>query len=78
MKGELKNLLRILRQLIYQWSFGTWRDAWVLRTLTEELRVLKLEELVQLEELGQLEEFASVALRKLAIRALQKSLAVRA
>ena len=78
MKGELKNLLKLLRQLICQWSFGMWRDAWVLRTLREELRVLKLEELVQFQELGQLEEFASVALRKLAVRALQKNLAVRA
>ena len=42
----------------------------MLRTLSEELRVLKPEELVQFEELGQLEEFASVALRKLAVRAL--------
>ena len=49
----------------------------MLRTLSEELRVLKPEELVQFEELGQLEEFASVALRKLAVRALQKNLVMR-
>ena len=60
------------------WFVGTWLDARVLRTLPEELRVLKPEEFVQLEELGQLEEFALVALRKLAVRALQKNLAVRA
>ena len=48
----------------------------MLRTLSEELRVLKPRELVQLEELGQLEEFASVALRKLVMRALQKNLVV--
>ena len=46
--------------------------------MPEELRVLKPEEFVQLEELGQLEEFASVALRRLAVRALKKNLAVRA
>ena len=50
----------------------------MLRSLPEELRVLKPEELVQLEELGQLEELASVALRKLAVRALQKNMATRA
>ena len=50
----------------------------MLRTLPEELRVLKPEELVHFEELGQLEEFASVALRKLAVRELQKNLVVRA
>ena len=49
----------------------------MLRTLPEELRVLKPEKLVQLEELEQLEEFASVALRKLAVRALHKNLAMR-
>ena len=49
----------------------------MLRTLPEELRVLKPEEFVQLEERGQLEEFASVALRKLAVRALKKNLVVR-
>ena len=70
MKDELKNLLKLLRQLICQWSFGTWRDARVLRTLPEELRVLKPEELVQFEELGQLEEFFLVALRKLVVREL--------
>ena len=55
-----------------------WQDARVLRNLPEELRVLKPEELVQFEELGQLEEFASVALRRLVVRALKKNLAVRA
>ena len=50
----------------------------MLRTLPEELRVLKPEEFVQLEELGQLEEFALVALRRLAVRALKKNLVVRA
>ena len=44
--------------------------------MSEELRVLKPKELVQLKELGQLEEFASVALRKFAMRALQKNLVV--
>ena len=78
MNGEMKILLKLLRQLICQWSFGTWRDAHVLRTLPKELRVLKLEELVQFQELGQLEEFSSVALRKLAVRALLKNLSVRA
>ena len=72
MKDELKNLMKLLRQLICQWSFGTWRDAWVMRTLLEELRVLKPEEFMQLEELGQLEEIALVALRRLAMRALKK------
>ena len=78
MKGELKNLLKLLRQLMCQWSFDMWRDAQVLRTLPEELRVLKPEEFVQLEELGQLEEIALVALRRLVVRALKKNLAVRA
>ena len=67
MKDELKNLLKLLRQLICQWSFGTWRDAQVLRSLPEELRVLKPEEFEQPEELGQLEEIAFVALRKLVV-----------
>ena len=70
MNGELKNLLKLLRQLICQWSFGTWRDAQVVRTLPKELRVLKPEEFQQLEELGQLEEIALVALRRLVVRAL--------
>ena len=59
------------------WSIGTWRDAQVLRTLLEELRVLKPEELVQLEELGQLEDFGFMAQRSLAVRALLRNLAVR-
>ena len=49
---ELKNLQRLLRQLICLWSFDTRRYAQVLRTLPEELRVLELEELGQLEELA--------------------------
>ena len=49
----------------------------MLRTLPEELRVLKPEEFEQPEELGQLEEFALVALRRLAMRALKKNLVVR-
>ena len=77
-KGEQKNLQKLLRQLICKWSFGTWRDAQVLRTLPKELSVLKPEEFEQLEELGQLEEIALVALRRLAVRALKKNLAVRA
>ena len=50
----------------------------MLRTLPEEQRVFKPEEFEQPEELGQLEEIALVALRKLAVRALKKNLAVRA
>ena len=75
---ELKNLQKLLRQLKCLWSFGTWRDAQVLRTLPEELRVLRPEEFEQPEELGQLEEIALVALRRLAERALKKNLALRA
>ena len=51
-------------------SFGTRQDAQVLRIFTEELRTL--------EELVQLEEFAVRALKNLAVRALLRSLAVRA
>ena len=50
----------------------------MLSTLPEELRVLKPEEFEQLEELGQLEVITLVALRRLAVRALKKSLAMRA
>ena len=50
----------------------------MLSTLPEELRVLKPEEFEQLEELGQLEVITLVALRRLAVRALTKNLAVRA
>ena len=46
MKGELKNLLKLLRKLICQWSFGKWRYAQVPRIVPEELRVLKPEEFV--------------------------------
>ena len=60
---ELKDLQKLLRQLRCLWSFGKWQDAQVLRTWSEELRVLKPEEFVQLEEPGQLEEFASRALK---------------
>ena len=71
----------LLRQLRCQLSFGTWRDAQVLRTLEEEPRVLQLEELEQLEELAvrALQNWAERALlRSLAVRALLRSLAVRA
>ena len=78
---ELKNLQKLLRQLRCLWSFGTWQDAQVpkiwseqLKTLPEELRVLKPEELMQLEELGQPEEFALMAQRSLAVRALLRKL----
>ena len=63
---ELKNLLRLLRQLICLWSFDTRRYAQVLRTLPKELRVLKL------EELGQLEELAVRGLKSWAMRALKQ------
>ena len=71
---ELKNLQKLLRQLRCLWSFGTWQDAQVLRTLSEELRVLKLEELVQFEELEQLEDFTLMAQRNSAVRALLRKL----
>ena len=58
--------------MICLWSFDTRRYAQVLRTLPEELRVLKL------EELGQLEEFALMAQKSLAVRALLRNLVVRA
>ena len=58
------------RQLRCLLSFGTWRDAQVLRILTEELRTS--------EELEQLEELAMRALKNLAVRALLRNLAVRA
>ena len=69
---ELKNFLRLLRQLICLRSFDTWRDAQVQRTLPEELRTLEL------EELGQLEEFSVMPLKNWAVRALLRSLAMRA
>ena len=50
----------------------------MLRTLPEELRVLKPEEFLQLEKLGQLEEFILMELRRLAVRALKKNLVMRA
>ena len=68
---ELKNLQKLLRQLICPRSFDTRRDAQVLRTLPEEQRVL------QLEELEQLEEYTARAWMSLAMRALP-NLAVRA
>ena len=67
---ELKNLQRLLRQLRCLLSFGTRRDAQVLRIWKEELRTL--EELVQLEELA-----VRALLRSWAVRAFQMSLAVR-
>ena len=51
-------------------SFGTRRDAQVLRIWKAELRIL--------EELEQLEELAVRALKNLAVRALLRNLAVRA
>ena len=65
---ELKNLERLLRQLICLWSFDTRQDAQVLRTLSEQLRTL--EELRILREQEQHEE--------LTVRALLRSLALRA
>ena len=67
---ELKILQRLLRQLICMWSFDTRRYAQVLRTLPEELRTL--------EELEQHEGFAERALQNWVVRALLRSLAVRA
>ena len=67
---ELKNLERLLRQLICLWSFDTRQDAQVLRTLPEELRTWK--------ELEQHEELAMRALQNWAVRALLRCLAVRA
>ena len=46
----------------------------MLRTLLEELRVLKLEELVHPEELGQLEDFALKAQMNLDVRELLRKL----
>ena len=54
------------------------KDAQVLRTLQEELRVLMPEEFVQPEEQEQHEELAVRALRILAVRALLRNLALRA
>ena len=70
-KEELKNLQMLLKQLRCLWSFGKRRDAQVMRTLQQQLKV------VQQEELDQLEEHVVRALKSLAVRAL-KSLAVRA
>ena len=67
---EPKNFQRLLRQWRCLSSFGTRRDVQVLRIWTEELRTLV--------ELVQLEEFAVRALKNLAMRALLRSLAVRA
>ena len=67
---EQKNLQRLLRQWRCLLSFGTRRDAHVLRIWKEELSTL--------EELVQLEEFVVKALKNLAVRALLRSLAVRA
>ena len=72
---QLRNLQMLLRQLRCLGSVGMWRDAQVpriwseqLKTLTEELRTLK----------EQSKELAVRALKNLALRALQRSLAVRA
>ena len=58
------------------WSFGTWQDAQVQRTLSEQLRTL--EELRILEEQEQHEDLALRALKILAVRALLTNLALRA
>ena len=58
-------------------SFGTWRDAQVLRIWSEQLRTYA-EELRILEEQEQREELAVRDLRILAIRALLRNLALRA
>ena len=76
MNGELKNLLKLLRQLICQWSFDTWRDAQVQRTFSEQLRTC--EELRIWEEQEKHEKLALMALKILAVRALLRNLAVRA
>ena len=59
------------------WSFDTWRDAQVQRTLSERTKTLA-EELRTFEEQEQHEEFAVRALRILAVRALLRNLALRA
>ena len=51
-------------------SFGTWRDAHVLRIWSEQPKTLA-EELRTLEEQEQFEELAVRALRNLAVRALK-------
>ena len=66
MKDELKNLLKLLRQLRSLESFGTKRDAQVPRIFSEQLKTLT-EELRTLKE--QSEEFAVRALRNLALMA---------
>ena len=67
---ELKNLQMLLKQLRCLWSFGKRRDAQVLRTLQEQLKILHL------EELEQLEEFALRAQKSLAVRAFLRYLVV--
>ena len=65
----------LLKQLRCLKSFGTWRDAQVLRIWSEQLKTLT-EELRTLKE--QSEEFFVRALKNLALRALLRSLVVRA
>ena len=59
------------------WSFDTWRDAQVQRTLSERPKTLA-EEQRTFEEQEQHEELAVRALRILAVRALLRNLALRA
>ena len=61
---ELKNLQMLLKQLIFQWSFGKRQDAQVPRTLQQQLNVL------QQWGLELLEKYAMRALMSLAVRAL--------
>ena len=74
---QLRSLLRHQRQWRCLQSFGMWQNVQVLRTLPEQLRTLG-EEVSTLEEEEQTEEFAVRALKILALRALPRSLAVRA
>ena len=68
-RGQLRNLVQqwnlqmLLRQLRCQLSFGTWRDAQVQRTWSEQLKTLS-EELRTLEEEEQTKELAVRALKK--------------
>ena len=73
---QLRNLQMLLRQLRCLGSVGMWRDAQVPKLLSEQLKTL-LEVLRTLEE-EQTEELAVRALKNLALRALLRSLAMRA